>query len=74
MLQTFMCYCEKGEKMKRVFVIEFKNGMKKQYLIDMWNIFIGETLACVEAVSDDRKYWFDTEEIKYCYTSYDYYE
>ena len=57
--------------MNRVFVIEFKNGSKKQYLIDMWNIFIGESIVCVEAIGDGRKYWYDKDDIKYLYTNYE---
>lgn len=56
--------------MNRVFVIEFKNGFKRQYLIDMWNIFIGESIVSVEAIGDGRKYLFDKDEIKYLYTNY----
>ena len=57
--------------MNRFFIIEFKNGSKKRYLIDMWNIFIGESIVSVEAIGDGRKYLFDKEEIKYFYTNYE---
>ena len=57
--------------MIRVFVIEFRNGSKKHYVIDMWNVFIGESMVCIEAIGDYRKYWFDKDEIKYFYTHYE---
>lgn len=57
--------------MNRVFTLEFKNGKLQHYDVDLWEIFIGQNLICLECMYDDRKYWFDKEDIKYIETDYE---
>lgn len=57
--------------MSRVFTIEFRNGAKRHYNIGLWEIFIGESMICIESIYDGRKEWFDKDEIKYLYTNYE---